>query len=475
MTETALVGLTFLAGVLVGVGGVAWWRRRRWRGRDDRLPVEAPHVVDLLRRAHGGVVACVVTADDDHPLVSEASPRPPRALVDQAVALATLGMGDGREHVVREEHALVAAGDGDHGCAVVLAGEASRERIAAVSQDLRQLLADFGAQRAHAGGRPGGQRLVPDWLAVAPHSVDGLAGALCRASEAACGAPAAVALRDRASRITSVVAVSQHYDRMLLGTTVTHDSAIGRAVAGDIPVVGGGAVELFGRPHNDRRRLPRHGTAFPLRDGVEGIGALVVFAEHDAIDPAVRERILYYTVDAGPRLGRAVAVQAAEIRAVTDELTGLPNRRALDQAMAAWRESACSMLCVDLDHFKQLNDCYGHIAGDAALRHVAQVFRRALRDRDIAARVGGEEFALWLPQTSLSRAVDVAERIRGAMESSAVPWTGADLRVTCSVGVAAVPDCVSLADQLLVAADAALYQAKRAGRNRVEIATLRLR
>jgi diguanylate cyclase (GGDEF)-like protein len=89
--------------------------------------------------------------------------------------------------------------------------------------------------------------------------------------------------------------------------------------------------------------------------------------------------------------------------------------------------------------------------------------------------VGGEEFALWLPHTPLSRAVDVAQRIRGAMESSAVAWTGRDIRVTCSVGVAAVPDCVPLADQLLGAADEALYRAKRAGRNRVEIATLRLR
>lgn len=476
MTEVAFVGFAFLLGVLVGVGGLAWWRRQRARRRHARLPVEAPHVVDLLRRAHDGLVACVVAADDDHPLVSEVRPRPSRALADRAVAVAMLAMGDGREHVFREEQVLVAAGDGDNGCAVALAdAEPSRERIAAVSHDLRQLLADFSAQRARSGARSGGQLGVPDWLAVAPHSVEGLAGALCRAAEAAAGAPAAVALRDKASRVTAVVAVSQNYDRMLLGTTVTPESAIGRAVAGDIPVVGGGAVELFGRPHNDRRRLPRHGTAFPLRDGVEGIGALVVFAEHDAIDPAVRERILYYTVDAGPRLGRAVAVQAAEIRAVTDELTGLPNRRALERAMTGWREAACSMLCVDLDHFKQLNDHYGHIAGDAALRHVAQVFRRALRDRDLPARVGGEEFALWLPHTPLSRAVDVAQRIRGAMESSAVPWTGADLQVTCSVGVAAVPDCVPLAEHLIGAADAALYQAKRAGRNRVEVASLRLR
>ena len=475
MTEATLVGVAFVVGVLAGVGGLSWWRRRRLRGREDRLPVEAPHVVDLLRRAHGAAVACVVTADDDHPLVAEGSPRPPPGLMQRVVTAANLGMGDGREHVFREEYVIAAAGDGDYGCAVALNDPANRERLTAVSHDLRHLLADFAMQRARLGARPGSQLRVPDWLAVAPHSVDGLAGALCRAAEAAVEAPAAVALRDIGTYNTAITAVSRNCDRMLLGTAVSPESAIGRAVAGDIPVVGGGAVELFGRPHNDRRRLPSHGTAFPLRDGMEGIGALVVFAEYDAIDPAVRERILYFTVDAGPRLGRAVAVQAAEVRAVTDELTGLPNRRALDRAMAGWVEMPCSMLCVDLDHFKDLNDGYGHVAGDAALRHVAQVFRRALRDRDVAARVGGEEFALWLPHTPLSRAVDVAQRIRGAMESSAVAWTGRDIRVTCSVGVAAVPDCVPLADQLLGAADEALYRAKRAGRNRVEIATLRLR
>lgn len=152
---------------------------------------------------------------------------------------------------------------------------------------------------------------------------------------------------------------------------------------------------------------------------------------------------------------------------MTDPLTGLPNRRALDRALARWSQGACSMLCVDIDHFKQFNDGHGHVAGDAALQHVAHVFRRTLRENDLAARIGGEEFALWLPDTPLPRAVDVGERVRSRLADSALHWGGNDLKMTCSVGVASVPESVGHVTNLFTAADAALYKAKRAGRDRV--------
>ena len=123
---------------------------------------------------------------------------------------------------------------------------------------------------------------------------------------------------------------------------------------------------------------------------------------------------------------------------------------------------------VDLDRFKLLNDTLGHPAGDAALRHVAGILQRQLRDRDLVARIGGEEFAVWLPGAPLTEGLEVAERIRRAVESEAWQWSGSPRPLTASCGVAAYPAPVGDIDNLRGAADAALYRAKQHGRNRVE-------
>jgi diguanylate cyclase (GGDEF)-like protein len=166
----------------------------------------------------------------------------------------------------------------------------------------------------------------------------------------------------------------------------------------------------------------------------------------------------------------AAAIRAAETRARTDELTGLWNRRALDRTMQVDQSAECALLLVDLDHFKKLNDSLGHAAGDAALRHVARILRSTLREQDLAARVGGEEFALWLPNTSIERAREVAERVRQGVAAAKLYWAGAELSIACSVGVAAKPATVGQTANLYTAADAALYRAKEGGRNRVEVA-----
>ena len=152
---------------------------------------------------------------------------------------------------------------------------------------------------------------------------------------------------------------------------------------------------------------------------------------------------------------------------MTDELTGLPNRRALERAMTGVRVGPASLLMVDIDRFKQLNDGFGHAAGDAALKHLAWIFRGALRDGDVAARIGGEEFALWLADTPLGTAVEIAERIREATANAKLSWAGSEFSMTCSIGVANVPDTVGEVANLRSAADAALYRAKGApGRGR---------
>jgi len=138
--------------------------------------------------------------------------------------------------------------------------------------------------------------------------------------------------------------------------------------------------------------------------------------------------------------------------------------------LANARGEPAALLMADIDHFKKLNDGFGHAAGDAALRHLAQIFRATLREGDIASRIGGEEFALWLPTASLTVAAEIAERIRRRTAEATMTWAGADLRMTCSVGVAAYPETVGHPDNLYAAADAALYRAKEGGRNRVELA-----
>lgn len=154
--------------------------------------------------------------------------------------------------------------------------------------------------------------------------------------------------------------------------------------------------------------------------------------------------------------------------AVTDGLTGLKNHQAFQEAlhtlvqMAERLQQPLSLIMLDIDHFKQFNDTFGHPAGDELLRQVAQVLRDSARVYDVAARYGGEEFALLLPNTTLEQAVQVAERLRETIGAIANPHRA----ITASLGVATYRGGAAPAT-LLYEADAALYRAKRDGRNRV--------
>jgi diguanylate cyclase (GGDEF)-like protein len=168
--------------------------------------------------------------------------------------------------------------------------------------------------------------------------------------------------------------------------------------------------------------------------------------------------------------------QTVQRQAVTDELTGLWNVRQLHDVLdnelerARRFNSSLGLTMLDLDDFKQVNDTYGHQQGDQVLAAVAGALRSLSRDIDTPARYGGEEMAVVLPQTDAEGAAQLAERMRDAIEKLRVARVdGAGyLRVTASFGVASVPDCAADKDGLIAAADAALYRAKRAGKNRVE-------
>ena len=158
--------------------------------------------------------------------------------------------------------------------------------------------------------------------------------------------------------------------------------------------------------------------------------------------------------------------------ASTDELTGLMNRRALtthaEQTLrrAQRFDQPMALLMVDIDHFKRINDTYGHAAGDAVLRHVAAVLSHALRAGDRLGRVGGEEFVAVLEQADADAAALAAERMRAAVEHSPMAWGQGSLGLTISIGLA-TREPGDLAEPLIARADAALYRAKAAGRNTV--------
>ncbi|MCC7473884.1 MAG: GGDEF domain-containing protein [Pirellulales bacterium] len=167
---------------------------------------------------------------------------------------------------------------------------------------------------------------------------------------------------------------------------------------------------------------------------------------------------------------QAVEIEAHISRSLTDPLTGLPNRREfnerLEERMSAWnrRQEVFSLLMLDVDHFKKLNDHYGHLAGDQVLATLGGVLRGAIRREDKAARYGGEEFAVLLPGTTLSQAAIVAHKIREAILQTIVAHHDHRLTFTVSIGLATIQPGEAV-ESLIQRADEALYAAKGAGRN----------
>jgi diguanylate cyclase (GGDEF)-like protein/PAS domain S-box-containing protein len=186
---------------------------------------------------------------------------------------------------------------------------------------------------------------------------------------------------------------------------------------------------------------------------------------------AVIGRLTAFASQAAVALQNSRLVMRLEELARTDGLTGLLNRRYF--FTMAGREISCSIrygctitvLMIDLDHFKLVNDRFGHLAGDLVLQTVAEICRRSLRSVDLVGRYGGEEIVVLLPETPLPMAIKVAERLRVDLEETEIQTENGPIRITASLGVAQFsPDCGTL-EELLERADRALYSAKRAGRN----------
>ncbi len=226
----------------------------------------------------------------------------------------------------------------------------------------------------------------------------------------------------------------------------------------------------------------------PAHSGYEAQAGMLRFA---FVYPAVLSTLwtFGFVIMLNQRLNEKVAELARQLErernaalqdSVTDSLTGLPNRRRFDETLAtefrrlrrnhAW----LSVIMADIDLFKDFNDAHGHPAGDECLRRIGGLFASLVgRAPDLAARYGGEEFAFILPETDLEGALILAERIRAAVEGLAIPYAGSalPLRVTVSLGLASQAITETETQERIVRlADEALYKAKRAGRNRVEVA-----
>jgi diguanylate cyclase len=216
--------------------------------------------------------------------------------------------------------------------------------------------------------------------------------------------------------------------------------------------------------------------------GEEGVGRVVADLLKETARMQATTHALTEKLEASAREVTSLSdrLERAQTEALIDPLTSLKNRRGLERAIeqnfdGGGTLGGAALLIADIDHFKKINDTYGHLLGDKVIRAVAQVIHANIKGRDIAARIGGEEFAMLLPQTTIDGGKSLAEQIRIAVARGRIHRGERDENigsVTLSVGLAIASPGETL-EQLIERADAAMYEAKRAGRNRVCAATVR--
>jgi diguanylate cyclase (GGDEF)-like protein len=271
-------------------------------------------------------------------------------------------------------------------------------------------------------------------------------------------------LREAVSRFGDALAATHDMDQLLRAIVETAVEATG-ATGGMLIGVDGEVVEV-GRPGTGTDQLE-----LPLRASRSTFGTLFLFGRN--FDEESRLTAASLVGQSVIALDNAKLHRIVERQALVDGLTGIANRRQAEYALAAELARAArfggplSVVVGDLDDFKAVNDAHGHGVGDTVLREFAHLLERSVRDVDVAARWGGEEFLLVLPGTDAGGAVQLAQRIRDYLEDrTLLSAEGVPVRVTASFGVAEAHG-ESQPTELVAAADAALYEAKRRGKNRV--------
>ena len=274
-------------------------------------------------------------------------------------------------------------------------------------------------------------------------------------------------LRDVTSRFSEALGATHDAEQLM--PLILEAAMEATSAAGGVLVGTSGSLVKAGFPEKGTARLE-----VPLQAGSINFGSLLLFgAEFSEEDRMTAVSLASHAVVA---LDNARLHRIVERQALVDGLTGLANRRqceeTLEDELARVERFGGSLAVVvaDLDWFKDINDRHGHPAGDAVLREFAVLLEETVRDVDLAGRWGGEEFVLVLPGTDVAGGAQLAERIRMALAGRTVlAVDGSPIPVTASFGVAAIPPAKT-ASELFAAADAAMYQAKRAGKNRVEAA-----
>ena len=375
-------------------------------------------------------------------------------LIERRLTAAAQRDGEGAERM--DTGLLLTASAGGAVVGALLPPDAPAARQTAARGDLAALLDGVGR-------RPVLHDLSQVQEGLAIETVESVGMRLAYQVERIAGAEAYVAVSEGAG--VRIIGVSGLADRRALGQTLPKDATLARVATGAEGETT--SADPLGGPGADRRRHPPARVA-PLVRHDTAIGAVAWrVPDGGVVGPEAIREVNEALRSAAPRLEMATRLAAETAKAIKDPLTGLLNRRGLAERMSLLGPERGALISLDFDRFKLLNDTLGHAAGDAALLHLARILQEQVRGVDAAARVGGEEFLLWLPGTSLEEGVRVAERIRVRIGTGGWEWQGRSWPLSASFGVAGWPETTRSRENLAAQADAALYAAKRGGRDRV--------
>jgi diguanylate cyclase (GGDEF)-like protein len=312
-----------------------------------------------------------------------------------------------------------------------------------------------------------------EWFWPLLAGVAGTLGALAyfrRAEDRRSSEPPPKTVRDAVALVGETLAATHNPDALLpviLQAAIEATDASGGSISsGEIVLASRGGAEASARTPLE----------FPLKVAGGRSAVLALYPPASGFTEEAQDAAAWIAAQALIALENAHLHGLVQRQAVTDELTGLANRRRflaqMEAELARSRRSGSPLAIVlaDLDDFKKVNDKYGHEAGDRTLRAFADILREAVRDVDLPVRLGGEEFAILLPDTDLAGGGNLAERIRITLAERRIESNTSRIQVTASFGVSCFPLAAS-ADDLLVDADRRLYDAKRRGKNRVEVSS----
>jgi diguanylate cyclase (GGDEF)-like protein len=309
----------------------------------------------------------------------------------------------------------------------------------------------------------------------AHRSKSALSAAVCEMALEVTSATASALVRFGGLHERGVVQHATERAGVTTGFEIAPDALVAAAAQAGLPVVmehasGVRRGQLFG----PGERFAGAGAlaVVPIGRNDTLIGCLVICgAEEGSITDEEARNVGLLGAIAANALEIVWEIEEVNRRAETDPLTGLANRRLFDESLQRELSHSdrfghpVSLVLVDIDHFKHVNDAHGHDAGDAVLRTIARMLSDGVRTVDLCARFGGEELAILLPQTTADGAFELADRLRRRIAGRPIRYNETEIAVTASFGVASYPDVVLNRDGLFQAADAALYEAKHAGRN----------